>query len=192
MVRGGRPGPGWSANPWPGPAAASARPSRVSAARPGARAVRFRAIIVGTRMEADMTLQSKKGLIVGIANEHSIAYGCADAFHRAGAELAITYLNAKAEPYVRPLAERLQSPIIIPCDVREPGQLEAVFARITKTGAGSISCCTRSLMRPKKICTAGSPTARRPGSTSRWRCRAIPSSGWPNGRTADDSTAAAC
>jgi len=48
------------------------------------------------------------------------------------AELAITYLNAKAEPYVRPLAERLESPIIVPCDVREPGQLEAVFSRIRK------------------------------------------------------------
>jgi len=75
-------------------------------------------------------LKGKKGLIAGIANEHSIAYGCARAFHAAGAELAISYLNAKAEPYVRPLAERLKCPIIVPCDVREPGQLEAVFARI--------------------------------------------------------------
>lgn len=79
-----------------------------------------------------MPLQGKKGLIVGIANDHSIAYGCADAIHRSGAELAVTYLNAKAEPYVRPLAERLQCPIVVPCDVREPGQLEAVFAHITK------------------------------------------------------------
>ncbi len=77
-----------------------------------------------------MRLEGKRGLIVGVANEHSIAYGCAEAFRRAGAELAVTYLNAKAEPYVRPLADRLQSPIIAPCDVREPGQLEAVFARI--------------------------------------------------------------
>ena len=79
-----------------------------------------------------MPLQGKKGLIVGIANDHSIAYGCADAIYRSGAELAVTYLNAKAEPYVRPLAERLQCPIVVPCDVREPGQLEAVFAHITK------------------------------------------------------------
>ncbi|MBU3887887.1 enoyl-ACP reductase FabI [Methylosinus sp. KRF6] len=75
-------------------------------------------------------LLGKKGLVFGIANDHSIAYGCAEAFSHAGAELAITYLNAKAEPYVRPLAERLQSPIIVPCDVREPGQLEAVFERV--------------------------------------------------------------
>ena len=75
-------------------------------------------------------LPGKKGLIVGIANDHSIAYGCAETLRAAGAELAATYLNAKAEPYVRPLAERLQCPIIVPCDVREPGQLEAVFSRI--------------------------------------------------------------
>jgi enoyl-[acyl-carrier protein] reductase I len=77
-----------------------------------------------------VSLLGKKGLIVGVANEHSIAYGCAKAFRGSGAELAFTYLNAKAEPYVRPLAERLSSPIILPCDVREPGQLEAVFERI--------------------------------------------------------------
>jgi enoyl-[acyl-carrier protein] reductase I len=77
-----------------------------------------------------MLLKGKRGLVVGIANEHSIAYGCAKAFRENGAELAITYLNAKAEPYVRPLAEALDSPIIVPCDVREPGQLEAVFTRI--------------------------------------------------------------
>jgi enoyl-[acyl-carrier protein] reductase I len=75
-------------------------------------------------------LQGKKGLVIGIANEHSIAYGCAAAFHKAGATLAVTYLNTKAEPYVRPLAEKLNSQIIVPCDVREPGQLEKVFACI--------------------------------------------------------------
>jgi enoyl-[acyl-carrier protein] reductase I len=52
--------------------------------------------------------------------------------HGAGAELAVTYLNAKAEPFVRPLAEELGSPIVVPCDVREPGQLEGVFSRIQK------------------------------------------------------------
>ena len=80
-----------------------------------------------------MKLNGKKGLVVGIANEDSIAYGCAKAFRDEGAELAITYLNAKAEPYVRPLAESLGSPIIVPCDVRQPGQLERVFAAIGET-----------------------------------------------------------
>ena len=79
-----------------------------------------------------MLLKSKKGLIVGIANRNSIAYGCAEVLHGAGAELAVTYLNAKAEPFVRPLAEGLGSPIVVPCDVRERGQLEAVFSRIQK------------------------------------------------------------
>src|SRR5512138_2752971 len=77
-----------------------------------------------------LDLAGKKGLVAGIANENSIAYGCAKAFRAAGAELAITYLNAKTEPYVRPLAEKLDSSIIVPCDVREPGQLEAVFDRV--------------------------------------------------------------
>jgi enoyl-[acyl-carrier protein] reductase I len=78
------------------------------------------------------SLDGKKGLIVGIANEHSLAYGCARHFRAAGAELAITYLNVKAEPFVRPLAETLGSSIVMPCDVTTPGQIEAVFDRITK------------------------------------------------------------
>ena len=77
-----------------------------------------------------ITLEGKKGLVVGIANQHSIAYGCAAAFRRLGAELAVTYLNEKADRFVRPLAEDLESPLILPCDVREPGELEAVFERI--------------------------------------------------------------
>jgi enoyl-[acyl-carrier protein] reductase I len=77
-----------------------------------------------------MTLQGKKGLVVGIANDQSVAFGCARAFRDAGAELAVTYLNDKAKPHVAPLAEQLESRIVAPCDVREPGQLEAVFAQI--------------------------------------------------------------
>ena len=77
-----------------------------------------------------LDLSGKRGLIVGIANDQSIAYGCARALQSAGAELAITYLNAKAEPHVRPLAEGLEAALILPCDVREPGELEAGFAAI--------------------------------------------------------------
>jgi enoyl-[acyl-carrier protein] reductase I len=79
-----------------------------------------------------MMLSGKRGLVVGIANEQSIAYGCAKAFHDAGAEVAVTYLNEKAESHVRPLANQLESPVIVPCDVREAGQLEAVFAELEK------------------------------------------------------------
>jgi enoyl-[acyl-carrier protein] reductase I len=78
------------------------------------------------------SLAGKKGLIVGIANEHSLAYGCAQHFRAAGADLAITYLNAKAEPHVRPLADALGSDIVLPCDVTVHGQLEAVFAAISE------------------------------------------------------------
>jgi enoyl-[acyl-carrier protein] reductase I len=81
-------------------------------------------------------LRGKKGLIVGIANVSSIAYGCAKVMQALGAELAITYLNAKAEPYVRPLAVELQSPIILPCDVEQVGQLEAIFAQIAQQWGG--------------------------------------------------------
>ncbi len=78
-------------------------------------------------------LHGKTGLILGIANEHSIAHGCARAFRAAGAELAITYQSQKGEPYVRPLAEDLGSPIIMACDVENPGELEAVHDRIRAT-----------------------------------------------------------
>lgn len=72
-------------------------------------------------------LAGAKALVVGIANDHSIAYGCAKAFSTAGAELAITWLNDKARPYVEPLAQELEASIAAPLDVSVPGQLEAVF-----------------------------------------------------------------
>ncbi|HET7776878.1 MAG TPA: enoyl-ACP reductase FabI [Azospira sp.] len=75
-------------------------------------------------------LNGKKGLVVGIANNKSIAYGCAKAFNICGAELAVTYLNAKAEPHVRPLAELLAAPLVLPLDVEQDDQLAAVFAAI--------------------------------------------------------------
>jgi enoyl-[acyl-carrier protein] reductase I len=75
-------------------------------------------------------LEGKKGLIVGIANDQSIAWGCAKAFHALGAELAVTYLNEKAKKFVEPLAQELNAPIFMPLDVNVAGQLEAVFQRI--------------------------------------------------------------
>jgi enoyl-[acyl-carrier protein] reductase I len=75
-------------------------------------------------------LEGKKGLIVGIANENSIAWGCAKAFRALGAVLAVTYLNDKARKYVEPLADALEASIVMPLDVSVPGQMEAVFERI--------------------------------------------------------------
>jgi enoyl-[acyl-carrier protein] reductase I len=77
-------------------------------------------------------LEGKKGLIVGIANENSIAWGCAKAFRALGAEVAVTYVNDKAKKYVEPLARALEAPIVMPLDVNKPGQMEAVFERIGK------------------------------------------------------------
>jgi len=80
----------------------------------------------------DHLLKGKKGLVLGIANDSSIAYGCATAFRRFGADLAITYLNDKAKPYVEPLANQLGAELFMPCNVDKEGQLEAVFAEIEK------------------------------------------------------------
>ena len=77
-------------------------------------------------------LEGKQGLIVGIANEQSIAWGCAKAFRALGAQVAVTYLNEKAKKFVEPLARELEAPILMPLDVRTPGQMEAVFERIEK------------------------------------------------------------
>ena len=75
-------------------------------------------------------LTGHKALVVGIANDQSIAYGCAKAFRDAGAELAVTWLNEKARPHVEPLARALEAPITGALDVAVPGQLEAVFDQI--------------------------------------------------------------
>lgn len=77
-----------------------------------------------------LDLTGRKGLVVGIANEHSLAWAAAEHFRRAGAELAITHLNDKAKTFVEPLARRVEAPIFLPCDVSVPGQLEAVFSAI--------------------------------------------------------------
>ena len=77
-------------------------------------------------------LAGKKGLVLGIANDQSIAYGCGEAFRALGADLAVSYLNEKSKPYVAPLAERLGAELFMPCDVREPGQMEALFAEIER------------------------------------------------------------
>ena len=75
-------------------------------------------------------LKDKKALVVGIANDASIAYGCAKAFAELGATLAITYLNEKAKDYVAPLATELGAEILAPLNVSRPGELEAVFDSI--------------------------------------------------------------
>ena len=75
-------------------------------------------------------LKGRKALITGIANDQSIAWGCAKAFRLLGADLAITYLNEKAKPHVEPLAQSVDAGIFMPLDLRTEGQLEAVFDKI--------------------------------------------------------------
>ncbi len=82
--------------------------------------------------ERKKPLDGKKALVLGIANNQSIAYGCALAFCALGAEVAITYLSEKTKHHTQPLAEQLKAGLYLPCDVREEGQLEAVFEAIDK------------------------------------------------------------
>ena len=77
-------------------------------------------------------LTGHKSLIVGVANDQSIAYGCAEAFRAAGADLAITWLNEKARAYVEPLGHVLGAEIMAPLNVENPGELEALFDEIGK------------------------------------------------------------
>lgn len=77
-------------------------------------------------------LTGNKALVVGVANDQSIAWGCASALRAQGADVALTYLNAKAERYVRPLAERLGAELVLPLDVRDTLQIDATFAAIAE------------------------------------------------------------
>jgi len=86
--------------------------------------------------QALFDLQGKRGLVVGIANDQSIAWGCARALRAAGAQLALTWLNDRARPHVEPLAQQLGAAITAPLDVSVPGQLEALFAQIEREWGG--------------------------------------------------------
>jgi enoyl-[acyl-carrier protein] reductase I len=72
-------------------------------------------------------LAGRRGLVVGAANEHSIAWGCARVLHSQGARLVMSCLNAKAETFVAPLAQQIDAPLLC-CDVEQPGQLDAMVA----------------------------------------------------------------
>lgn len=78
------------------------------------------------------SLAGKRALVVGIANDQSIAWGCAQALHAQGATLGVTWLNAKAEPHVVPLADRIGAQTFGALDVARPGETEAVFDRIAR------------------------------------------------------------
>ena len=75
-------------------------------------------------------LKGKRGLVIGVANGDSIAFGCAAKLRAFGAEIALTYLNDKAKPHVEPLAKQIDASILAPLDVTQPGQMQALFERI--------------------------------------------------------------
>src|SRR5215469_3708650 len=75
-------------------------------------------------------LSGQKALVVGVANDKSIAWGCAQAMRRAGAEIAMTYLNDRAYPYVEPLAKAVEAPVFLPLEVRDPAQMDALFGAV--------------------------------------------------------------
>ena len=75
-------------------------------------------------------LKGKRGLVVGVANGNSIAMGCAAKLRGFGADIALTYLNDKARPFVEPLARQLDAELLLPLDVTQPGQMQAVFETI--------------------------------------------------------------
>lgn len=87
-------------------------------------------------MSAHLPLAGKRGLVTGIANADSIAWGCAKAFRAMGAELAVTYLNDKALPHVEPLARQVDASLLMPLNLLNEGELETVFDRVTQAWGG--------------------------------------------------------
>jgi enoyl-[acyl-carrier protein] reductase I len=95
-------------------------------------------------MQLRPVLAGQKALVIGIANEDSIAYGCAKAFRSLGADLALSWLNEKARRFVEPLARELEAPITGEVDVSVPGQLEAIFDQI-RTQWGRLDILVHSI-----------------------------------------------
>lgn len=96
-----------------------------------------------------LDLSGRKGRVVGIANEHSVAWLAARHFHSAGAEPALANFNDKAKPHAEPLGRKVDAPILMPCDVSAPGQLEAVFEEIEKRW-GRLDCLLDSIAWARK------------------------------------------
>ena len=128
--------------------------------------------------ETRVALKGRKGLIVGIANDQSIAWGCAKAFRALGAELAVTYLNERARKHVEPLAKELEAPIFMPLDVNAEGQTEQVFEQMRRSGAGLTSSCTRLRSPRKRHCTGAWLMFSATASSRRWTCPAGHSCVW--------------
>jgi enoyl-[acyl-carrier protein] reductase I len=110
-----------------------------------------------TELNRSSILQGQKALIVGVANDRSIAWGCAQAMHRVGAEIAMTYLNDRARPYVEPLAQAVEAPLL-PLEVRDTAQVDALFEAVT-TKWGRLDILVHSIAFAPRS-PGASPTAR--------------------------------
>ncbi|MEM5429987.1 enoyl-ACP reductase FabI [Cupriavidus oxalaticus] len=100
-------------------------------------------------------LAGSRVLVAGVANDGSIAWGCAKAFHELGAQVAMTYLNDKAYPHVAPLAEAVQAPILMPLNVEDPEQMRALFARIEAVWGGLDAVVHSIAFAPKEDLQGG-------------------------------------
>ena len=89
-------------------------------------------------------LNGSKAVVIGVANNQSIAWGCARALHAQGADVALTYLNEKAKPYVSKLADEIDAEIFMPLDVRDSEQTKALFDE-SRTKWGKIDTLVHSV-----------------------------------------------
>jgi enoyl-[acyl-carrier protein] reductase I len=99
-------------------------------------------------------LEGRRALVVGVANERSIAWGCAKMMRHAGAEIAMTYLNDRARPYVEPLAKMVEAPLLLPLEVRDAGQMDALFAAVAEKW-GRLDILVHSIAYAPKEALAG-------------------------------------
>ena len=113
-------------------------------------------------------MQGKRGLVMGVANDHSIAWGIARMLHEHGAELAFTYQGDALAKRVKPLAQSVGSTFVMPCDVEDIASVDAVFAEIKSNGARWIFSCTRSPSPTKTNSRAASLTLRARISSAPW------------------------
>ena len=124
-------------------------------------------------------LEGKRGLIVGIANDQSIAWGCARAFRAFGAELAVTYLNDKAKKYVEPLARELEAPIVMPLERRVPTAKWKRFSSASNKTGGELDFLVHSIaFSPKEALRGRVVDVNRAASQRRWMFPAGPLSAW--------------
>ena len=117
-------------------------------------------------------LTGRKALVIGVANDRSIAWGCAQAMHRAGAEIAMTYLNEKARPYVEPLAHAVGAPLLLPLEVRDTAQVDALFEAVAAKW-GRLDILVHSIaFAPRQALEGRVTDCPRDGFLTAMRCRA--------------------